>query len=149
MQKADPEHAATYRRNDARLQKDLASLDEETRTALAHCRIRTLVVSHDAFEYFGRRYGLSVDAIAGLSPDAEPSAKRLSELADLVRADGVTTVFSERLVSPRVADTLASEAGVRTAVLDPMEGLAKGSDEDYLTLMRANVKALRTAGRCS
>ena len=148
MQKADPDHAADYRRNAAALQDKLAGLDAETRTALADCRIRTLVVSHDAFEYFGRRYGLTVDAIAGLSPDAEPSAKRLSELADQVRKDGVTTVFSETLVSPRVAETLAGEAGVRTAVLDPLEGLAKGSDEDYLSLMRANVKALRTAGDC-
>jgi zinc transport system substrate-binding protein len=60
----------------------------------------------------------------------------------------VTTVFSERLVSPRVAETLANEAGVRTAVLDPLEGLAKGSDEDYLSLMRENVKTLGAAGKC-
>lgn len=148
MQKTDPDHAADYRRNTAALLKRLAALDTETREALADCRIRTLVVSHDAFEYFGRRYGLTVDAIAGLSPDAEPSAKRLSELADLVRKDGVTTIFSETLVSPRVAETLAGEAGVRTAVLDPLEGLAKGSEKDYLSVMRENVKALRTAGDC-
>lgn len=149
MQKADPDHGDDYRRNGVRLEKNLMSLDAETRTSLADCKIRNLVVSHDAFEYFGRRYGLTVDAIAGLSPDAEPSAKRLSELADLVRAKGVTTVFSERLVSPRVAETLAGEAGVSSAVLDPLEGLAKGSDEDYLSLMRENVKKLRTAGDCA
>lgn len=148
MQKADPDHADAYRRNDVRLQQRLRSLDAEIRDALSSCKIRTLVVSHDSFEYFGRRYGLRVHAIAGLSPSAEPSAKRLSELAALVRADGVRTVFSERLVSPRVAETLASEAGVGTAVLDPLEGLAKGSDEDYLSLMRENVKALAAAGEC-
>ncbi|MEO7350856.1 MAG: metal ABC transporter substrate-binding protein [Marmoricola sp.] len=149
MQKADPDHAADYQRNGVRLHKDLLALDGEIRGALADCRIRTLVVSHDAFEYFARRYGLTVDAIAGLSPDAEPSAKRLSDLADLVREKGVTTIFSERLLSPRVAETLAGEAGVRTEVLDPLEGLAKGSKEDYVSLMRENVQTLRAAGECA
>ena len=81
------------------------------------------MVSHDAFEYLGRRYGLDVEPIAGLSPDAEPSARHLAALSDLAREKGVTTVFSERLASPKLAETLAEDAGIRTAVLDPIEGL--------------------------
>lgn len=149
MQQADPDHAADYRINAAAVLKDLLTLDSEFEAGLAGCKIRTLVVSHDAFEYFGRRYGFTVSPIAGLSPDAEPSAKRLSELASLVGSKGVTTVFSERLASPRIADTLASEAGVRTEVLDPLEGLAKGSGGTYLSVMRHNLQVLRTAQECS
>ena len=64
--------------------------------------------------------------MAGLSPDAEPDPKRLADLTDLVKRDDVTVVFTEELVSPRIADTLAREAGVRTEVLDPLEGLTRG-----------------------
>lgn len=106
-------------------------------------------MSHDAFGYLDR-YGLDFESIAGLSPDAEPSARHLGELAELIRADDVTTVFSERLASPRFADTLAADLGIRTAVLDPIEGPGQtGSEQDYLSLMRENLAALRRAGGCT
>jgi zinc transport system substrate-binding protein len=150
MSKADPEHAADFATGNDRLQTDLQKLDREYRAGLAHCTTRTVVVSHDAFEYLGARYGLDVHPITGLSPDAEPSAKHLSELADLSRKDKITTVFSERLASPRLADTLAGDLGIHTAVLDPIEGLTSSDpDDDYLSLMRANLAALREAGGCS
>ncbi len=150
MVAADPDHAADYRRNLVALESDLAALDREISNGLARCRVRSVVVSHDAFEYFGRRYGLEVHAVAGLSPDAEPSAKRLRELADLAHQEGVTTVFSETLASPRLADTVADEAGLRTAVLDPIEGLtSKDKGADYLSLMRQNLHALQRAGDCT
>src|SRR5438067_287591 len=69
------------------------------------------------------RYGLHQVAITGLDPGAEPSARRLASLATLVRRLGVRTVFFERLASARLAQTVAREAGVKTAVLDPIEGL--------------------------
>ena len=67
------------------------------------------------------------EPIAGLSPDAEPSARHLAELSDLIRSEKITTVFTERLASPKLAETLASDLGIRTAVLDPIEGLTKSS----------------------
>jgi zinc transport system substrate-binding protein len=150
MVKADPQHAADYRANDARLQGELAALDQEFRTGLAHCTSHSLVVSHDAFEYLGRRYGLIVHPIAGISPDAEPSPQHLAELATLIRTDRITTVFNERLASPKLADTLAGDLGIGTAVLDPIEGL-NGSDPQatYLSLMRDNLAAIRKADSCS
>ena len=82
---ADPAHRAAYARNLAGLQSDLATLDRDFRTGLAHCAISTIVVSHDAFGYLGRRYGLEVVGINGLSPDAEPSPAHIRELQDLIR----------------------------------------------------------------
>ena len=155
MVRADPAHAADYRRNLAALDADLRELDHELRVGLAHCRTRSVVVSHDAFEYLGRRYGLDVHAIAGLSPDAEPSAKKLADLADLAHRTGVSTIFSETLASPRLAQTLADDAGLHTEVLDPIEGLTSkaqsigGGKADYLSLMRANLHALQRAGGCT
>jgi zinc transport system substrate-binding protein len=150
MGKADPDHKADFESRNERLQADLKALDAEYEAGLRTCRTRTLVVSHDAFEYLGRRYDLDVHPIAGLSPDAEPSARHLAELADLIRTDKITTVFNERLASPKLADTLAGDLGIKTAVLDPIEGLTSSNpDDDYLSLMRANLEALREAGGCS
>jgi zinc transport system substrate-binding protein len=150
LAKAEPQHAASYARNLAALTKDLAGLDAAIRAGLAQCVIRTVVVSHDAFEYFGRRYGLDVVAINGLSPDAEPSPAHIKALHDLIEHGGITTVFTEELASPQMADTLAHDLHVSTAVLDPVEGLSDATKhDDYLSLMRRNLAALRKADRCT
>jgi zinc transport system substrate-binding protein len=147
---ADPAHAAAYARNLASLQQDLTRLDGQFRSGLAHCRRHTIVVSHDAFGYLGRRYGLKVVGINGLSPDAEPSPAHVRRLQDLIRTDGITTVLSERLGSPALADSLAHDLGISVAVLDPIEGLSTATaDQDYLSLMHANLAALRKANSCS
>lgn len=150
MAAAEPAHAADFRANDARLQRDLRRLDADFRRGLAHCRTRTLVVSHDAFEYLGRRYHLDVRPIAGLTPDAEPSPQHLQQISELVRSRGITTVFNERLASPQMVDALSRDLGVRTAVLDTLEGLTSSDPHaDYLSIMRANLAAIRKADSCS
>ena len=144
----DPDHADTYRGNAADLRTDLQQLDRAYEQGLADCERSTVVVSHDAFGYLDR-YGLEFAPIAGLSPGAEPTPADLSRLQDLIRAEGITTVFSERLVSPRLTETLAEDLGIRTAVLDPIEGLTdETANEDYLSLMRANLAALEKANGC-
>ena len=145
----DPDGATTYADNAAALRTELETLDSEFTDGLATCERTTTVVSHDAFGYLAR-YGLDFEPIAGLSPDAEPTAADLGRLQSLITSDGVTTVFSERLVSAKMADTLAGDLGVSTAVLDPIEGLSdETSDEDYLSLMRENLTALQEANGCS
>ena len=144
----DADHAADYARNLEALQRDLAALDAEYRTGLASCEIDTVVVSHDAFGYL-EKYGLHFEAINGLSPDAEPSPTHIAALHELIRSDGITTVFSETLGSRQLADAIAGDLGIETAVLDPVEGLGDATDdEDYLSLMRANLAALQEANRC-
>lgn len=148
MTEIDPDNAADYEANLETLRADLEKVDAEYETGLAECRLDTVVVSHDAFGYL-ERYGLHFEPIAGLSPDAEPSPKHLTELADLIESEGITTVFSETLASPAMAETLASGLGLDTAVLDPIEGLGDATaDEDYLSLMRANLSALQEANGC-
>ena len=150
MAAADPGHAADFRANDAHLQRELSRLDADFRRGLAHCRTRTLVVSHDAFEYLGRRYHLDVHPIAGLTPDAEPSPQHLQQISELVSSRGITTVFNERLASPQMVDALSADLGVRTAVLDTLEGLTSADPHaSYLSIMRANLAAIRKADSCS
>jgi zinc transport system substrate-binding protein len=129
----------------------LKALDSDLRRGLADCARDEIVTSHDAFGYLAERYGLNQIPITGLSPEAEPSPRDLSRVVDLVRSTRATTVFSETLVSPRIAEAVASETGARTAVLNPIEGLepseAEGG-EDYFSLMRSNLAALRDALGC-
>jgi len=146
----DPAHAPDYARRLRRLQADLTGLDRSFHRGLAHCRIHTIVVSHDAFGYLGRRYGLHVAGIDGLSPDAEPSPAHVRALQDLIRRGHLTTVFSEELASRDLADSIAGDLGLRSAVLDPVEGLDDATaGQDYLSLMRRNLTTLRKANRCS
>lgn len=149
LAKVDSAHAAAYRQNARALAGTLTALDGEFRTGLATCSQRKIVTSHDAFGYLVDRYHLTQISIIGLSPESEPSPNRLAELTREVRASKVDTIFTETLVSPKIADTLAREAGVRTAVLDPVEGVAQGSKDDYLSIMRRNLRVLRTALKCS
>ena len=138
----------TYAANAAALRSDLESLDRSYDKGLANCDRSTVVVSHDAFGYLAK-YGLDMEPIVGLSPGAEPTPADLARLQDLIRTDGITTVFSERLVSPRLSQSLATDMGITTAVLDPIEGLSdQTADDDYLSLMKQNLAALRKADGC-
>jgi zinc transport system substrate-binding protein len=144
----DPDHADDFAANAASLRADLVDVDTAYRKGLADCQRHTIVVSHDAFGYLGQ-YGVHVAPVAGLSPDAEPTPAVLGDLQQLIRDEGITTVFSERLASTRVTATLADDTGVVTAVLDPVEGLTdQTADSDYLSLMGDNLTALRKANGC-
>lgn len=133
---------------------ELALLDAEFATGLARCRGNLIVTNHAAFGYLAAAYGLRQQAISGLGPEAEPDARRLAELKTLVEREHVSTIFTEELAPPDVAETLASEAGVRTAVLRTIEGA--GTSEEvandgggYLSAMRENLRVLRRALGCS
>lgn len=151
LTEADGEGAGTYEQNAQAYMAELTALDGRYRSGLTGCARTLVVTSHAAFGYLAGRYGLEQEAITGLDPEAEPDPKRLAELADLVREKGVTTIFTETLVSPRVAQTLAREVGVQTAVLDPLEGLTadeQKAGEDYVSIMDRNLGTLRMALGC-
>jgi zinc transport system substrate-binding protein len=135
----------------AELAADVRELHAAFRQGLRVCARRELVTSHAAFGYLAARYRLEQIALSGLSPGAEPSPRRLERLIDEVREQGATTVFFETLVAPDVAETVAREAGARTAVLNPLEGLTEAElrrGEDYFSVMRANLATLREALAC-
>jgi zinc transport system substrate-binding protein len=130
---------------------DLHSLDADYRRGLRNWKRHEIVTSHAAFGYLASRYGLEQVAITGLAPESEPTPQQLAHVIQTVRRTHATTVFFETLLSPRLADTVAREVGTRTAVLDPIEGLTPAErkhGDDYLTLMRRNLAALRMALAC-
>lgn len=144
----DPANAATYKANAEALAAKLTTLDKDFSQGLATCKTRTVVVSHEAYGYLADKYKLKQVGISGLSPDAEPSPARLAEISKVVKDEGVSTIFTETLVNPKVAETFAADLGAKTAVLDPLEGLSDESS-DYEKVMRKNLEALRAALNCA
>jgi zinc transport system substrate-binding protein len=152
LTRTDPKGGALYARNAQRFLAELATLQTRYAHGLASCERSVFVTGHEAFGYLAKRYGLRQEGVAGLSPDAEPDAKRLGQLADLVRRLGVPVVFTEDLVSPRISETLAREAGVRTETLNPLEGLTDAElhrGANYVSVMDQNLTKLRGALGCS
>jgi zinc transport system substrate-binding protein len=148
----DPAHADAFAAGATAFEDRLHALDAEFRAGLADCRRTTIVTNHAAFGYLAAAYGLTQQAISGVDPEAEPDPRHLAELRDLVQREGITTIFTEDLVSPKVAETLANEAGVGTAVLHTLEGLTDSevaAGADYLSQMRENLATLRTALACA
>lgn len=143
-----PDLAGDFEENAAALRTELEELDQEYADGLSDCQRDIVVVSHNAFGYLGK-YGLEFEPIAGLSPGAEPTPADLQHLQQVVEDEGITTVFSETLVSPKLANSLADDLGIETDVLDPVEGLSdETAGEDYLSLMRSNLSALMKANGC-
>lgn len=152
MAAAAPADAARFEDNAGAFRRELAELDRRFEDALSSCERRTIVVNHLAFGYLAAAYDLEQVGISGLSPEAEPDPDRLAELVRFVRENGVTTIFTEELVAPEVAEVLAREAGVRTRVLYTLEGLTNrqvAAGDDYVTVMGRNLEALREALGCA
>lgn len=146
----DQKYAEAYQKNATALVQKLEKLDAAFHHGLKNCDTRTIVTSHAAFGYLAAAYDLEQIPIAGIEPSTGPSAAQLSKITDLVRSKNISTVFTEELVSPAIAETIADETGATTATLDPIEGLNDDTaDETYLTLMRQNLQAIQKANNCS
>ncbi len=145
----DPAQEDLFTGNATTLRGELEALDAELRAGLANCANENLVTSHNAFGYLADAYGLTQVGITGLTPEAEPSSASLAEVATFIEGNDVTTIYFETLVSPEIAETIASETGAQTAVLDPIEGLTDSSaGSDYLEIMRSNLATLRAGQPC-
>ncbi|MGW1508760.1 metal ABC transporter substrate-binding protein [Streptomyces sp. NPDC002394] len=146
FEKADPAHAADYEKNTDALVKKLGDLNTAFATGLKNTATKTFITTHSAFGYLAERYGLEQEGITGIDPESEPSPARVRELHEIAEKDKVSTVFFETLASDRTAKTLAGDTGLKTDVLDPLEGITdKSKGRDYIEVMQSNLAALKTA----
>ncbi len=146
LEKADPDHAADYKKNTDELVGKLAALDTEFKDGLKNTASRTFITTHSAFGYLAERYGLDQEGISGVDPESEPSPARMKDLQAVATKENVTTVFFETLASDKTAKTLATDTGLKTDVLDPLEGITDTSQgADYFEVMRSNLKNLQKA----
>ena len=144
-----PESASTFYRSRALYVAEIEALDAEIRGLLAELPdgARTIVTSHDAFQYFGRDYGLAFVAPQGLSTESEASAKDVVRLIELIRQQGIRAVFVENIADPRLLKRIADETGATIGgTLYP--GALSGPDgpaPTYLDMMRHNARTLAQA----
>ena len=147
LAQADPANAETYKKNAASMKSQMEALSKKLVDGTAKCQHKEFVTSHEAFGYLADRTGLTQLGLSGLDPDSTPSPARLKQISDAVKAKGITTIFTEELLSPKVAETLAKDLGITTAVLDPIESQADDS-KDYEAVMNENLEALQKALSC-
>ncbi len=152
IKKSDPPRASTYTQNAQAFEKQFDALDTLYREGLAQCELNTIVPSHGAFSYLARRYGLTQRSIAGTSSEEEPSTRALADIATFVREHTIRYIFVEPLISPRLAETIATETGAAILELNPLEGLTLSDvqqGKDYFSIMRSNLHNLQIALACN
>lgn len=148
----DPSRTASFDAAAAQSLSEMEAVDGEYRNTLSHCSKNEVVTSHDAFAYLAKRYAFEAHSISGLSPEAEPSAGRMADLANLAKKENIRYIFFETLVSPKVSKTLAREIGAETLVFDPIEGISKedaAAGKNYISIMRENLANLSKAMECT
>ncbi len=147
----DPKDQNYFQTNTSNLEQELDQIDQSYQRGLVNCQQKDIITSHAAFGYLATAYGLNQVPIAGLSPDEEPSPKQLADVANFARAHNVKYIFFESLVSPKLSDTIASEIGAKTLVLDPLEGISDADmnqGKNYFTVMQDNLINLQTTLQC-
>lgn len=145
---ADAANAAYYQENSRKYLEQLQKLDKQMQEIEASAQKKVFITSHAAFGHLAADYGLQQLAVSGLSPQAEPTPADLQHLAGIVKKEQVGYIFFETLSDPRIAQVLAKETGVKTAVLDPLEGLSEeGRKENlsYIKIMQRNIDNLKLA----
>ena len=147
LAEANPANAEMYKTNAKALKDELTSLGNDLVSKTSTCQIKTFVTAHTAFGYLADRTGLTQVGISGLDPDSSPSPARLAEISQIAKDQGVTTIFTEALIDPKIAQTLADDLGITTAVLDPIESQPDPS-KDYSGVMNDNLDALTKALNC-
>lgn len=146
--KADPDNQSYYEANYTEYAVKFDQLDLEYKDTLSGLPNKNIVVAHEAFGYLCDAYGLNQVGIEGLSPDSEPDPAKMAEVIDFVRENHVKVIFFEELVSPKVAETIASETGASAEMLNPLEGLSDeelAAGADYFSVMESNLEQLKAA----
>ncbi len=144
-----PDKAEMYTENSHKYIRELRALQDEFNEGLMGCKRKEIVVNHNAFAYLSDTYGFESHALMGLSPDEQASAKRMKEISDLVKEEGITTIFFESFVSDKVAQTISRETGVKAVSLQPLANVTQEeSTQGYVPLMQANLLKLRAAMEC-
>lgn len=151
MQNADPVNTQYYENNANSYIAKLASLDNSIKTGLSHCKKDTFVSFHNAFNYFSNRYGIHDVWISGMAPEADVPPQDIQRVIQIAKDKDVKVIFSEDLVDPRLANTLADEVGAQVLVLSPLEGINQTEQQKgktYLDKWYENLHNLRTALEC-
>ena len=129
----DPANASKYEANAAKALNELDQLISDTRGKIN--KDATYVVFHDAFQYFEQRFGIEVIGALTVNPEILPGAKQLAEIREVIEHEAVNCLFSEPQFNPTIAETIASDTGVKAAVLDPLGAELEPGKDLYFDLI--------------
>jgi zinc/manganese transport system substrate-binding protein len=146
LSEIDPAHAADFKANADTLIAEMEALDRELKAEFGAVpqERRRVLTSHDAFQYFGKAYGIEFIAVQGVSTEAEPAPEDLAKIVRQARDGHLSAIFLENMADPRLAEMVAQESGVRMGgelYADALSG-PDGPAPDYLSLIRHNAKQL-------
>lgn len=151
MKKADPTNSQYYEGNANAYLAKLAALDNSIKSGLSNCKKDTFVSFHNAFNYFSNRYGIHDVWISGMAPESDVPPQDLQRVIQIAKDKNVKVIFSEDLVDPRLANTLANEVGAQVLILSPLEGINQTELQEgktYLDKWYQNLHNLRIALEC-
>ena len=139
--KIDADNSSAYKANSKKLLKDLDNLTSTIKKDLN--KNASFVVFHDAYQYFEKRFGLSVIGALTVNPDVMPGAEQLSEIREVIEEKKVKCIFSEPQFNPAIIKSIASDTGVKTGVLDPLGANINKSKNMYFNLIEDMSNALK------
>lgn len=141
----DKDNADYYESNYQKYAKMLDELDAKYKESLENLPKKEIVVSHEAYGYLCKDYGLTQIGVKGVNAETEPDAKKMAEIISYIKENNITTIFTEELIDPKVSNIIASETGCQVKVLSPIEGLSQeqvDNNEDYFSIMEENLENL-------
>jgi zinc transport system substrate-binding protein len=146
LSKLMPEHAAEFETNFKQLESELEKLDQEFKTTIESSKTKNLLVSHDAYGYWEKRYGIETIAISGLSPTQEPTQKELQAIIEESTEHNIHYVIFEQNVSPKVSKIIQEELGAKSLTLHNLEAITEENikqKDDYFSIMRKNLETIK------
>lgn len=147
----DPDNSVYYQNNLKQFDDSLELLNSNIKNNLTGCALNDFIAFHDAFGYFAKRYGLTQHVIGGISPEMDVNPQKLTESIELAKQLGITTIFSEDNIEPRLSNTIANEIRGKVLILSPIEMITQEEHDlkgDYFSKMYDNLNNLKIALEC-
>jgi len=149
--KLQPQYKNIYEKNTQAYFKMLDKLDRDYKKQLSSCRLKRVILNHNAIGYLANNYGFKVDSLSGLSPEAQPSAKDLTRLFKEIKEEGISTIFFENFVNDKAIKTVANDAKVKLEVFQALGNITAQELHKKLTyekIMYINLEKLSKALMC-
>jgi len=146
LSELDPKSSSQFVAHAEAYRHQLRRLDDDLRQGVAKLGSTNLVTFHDAFPYFARRYGLKMLGIVEEQPNVDPSPRHLAQVSHTIREAHVPVIFTEPQYSPRLAQRIAADLGIKVAVLDVLE-TGEATPSFYEQAMRRNLQVLQESLR--
>jgi len=151
LSKEDSKNRDFYMANATKLNQEIATLDNEYKKTLQNCKHKKIVVTHQAYNYLTKKYGIDTLSILGIEPEEEPSLMKLKEIKNIMHKEDLKVLFLEKIISSKVPDIIAKETGATVKPLYSLENLDNEdikNNVDLMVMSKENLKNIKEALDC-